>query len=300
MSRRDSKDRGRKARVINSALLRGWPLPKPDSDTDKEGRGTVLIAGGSAQVPGGLVLSGVAALRAGAGKLQLAAPQSIAVPVGIAVIEAGVFPLSEASNGSLGKRAGRDLVEVAESANAILIGPGMLDDKVAGAFAKEFLRHRPDCPLVIDAACIGGLSASKRLDAKTVLTPHAGEMASLFDVSKKSVEESPAEFAVKASAALDAVIVMKGATTFIATTDDLFSYSSGDVGLATSGSGDVLSGIIVGLLARGTPPDEAAVWGVAVHGAAGNALAKRVGEIGFLARELLDEIPRAMIRGVLR
>lgn len=298
MSRRDNKS-GR-ARAVNAALLRRWPLPAPDSDTDKEGRGTVLVAGGSGQVPGGLVLSGIAALRAGAGKLQLAAPQSIAVAVGVAVVEAGVVPLSETSDGSLGKRAGRELSEIADSASAVLVGPGMMDDKLAGAFTKEFLRRRPDCPLVLDAACISGLSGSKRLDPETVLTPHAGEMAALFNVSKESVEKSPAEFAVGASAALNAVIVMKGATTFIATTERLFSYSSGDVGLATSGSGDVLAGIITGLLARGIPPDQAAVWGVAVHGAAGNALAKKVGEIGFLARELLDEIPRAMLRGVLR
>lgn len=297
MSRQDRKVG--KARVINPALLRRWPLSAPDSDTDKEGRGTVLVAGGSAQVPGGLILSGVGALRAGAGKLQLAAPRSIAVAVGIAVIEAGVVPLSETSDGSLGKRAGRELSSIADSANAILIGPGMMGDELGGAFVKEFLRRRPDCPLVIDAACIGGLSASERLDARTVLTPHAGEMASLFNVSKESVEASPAEFAVKASAALEAVIVMKGATTFIATIDELFTYGSGDVGLATSGSGDVLSGIIAGLLARGIPPDQAAVWSVAIHGAAGIALAKKVGKIGFLARELLDEIPHAMLRGVL-
>jgi hydroxyethylthiazole kinase-like uncharacterized protein yjeF len=247
-----------------------------------------------------LILSGIAALRAGAGKLQLAAPQSIAVSVGVVVPEALVFPLSETPEGSLGKRAGKEVSERAESANAILIGPGMMDEKLAGAFAKDFLRRRPDCPLVIDATCIGGLSASKRLNAKTVLTPHAGEMASLFDVRKERVEAAPANFAIEAAAALGAVVVMKGATTFIATGDDLFSYSAGDVGLATSGSGDVLSGIITGLLGRGMPPDQAAVWGVAIHGAAGNALAKKIGEIGFLARELLDEIPRAMLRGVLR
>jgi ADP-dependent NAD(P)H-hydrate dehydratase len=298
MSRRASKTR--KARVVNPALLRAWPLRSPDSDSDKDDRGTVLVAGGSAQVPGSLILSGVAALRAGAGKLQLAAPKSIALSVGVSVLEARVFPLSETSEGSLGKGAGKELSDLADSVNAVLIGPGMVDDKLAGRFAKQFLRRRPDCAVVIDAACIGGLSASKRLGNPTVLTPHSGEMAALFGVSKETVEGAPAEFAVEAAAALDAVMVMKGATTFIATPDELFSYSAGDVGLATSGSGDVLSGIITGLLGRGIAPDQAAVWGVAAHGAAGNALAKKVGGIGFLARELLDEIPRAILRGVLR
>lgn len=298
MWRRGSKTR--KARAVDAALLRSWPLSQPASDSDKNGRGTVLVAGGSAQVPGGLILSGVAALRAGAGKLQLAGPKTIAALVGVSVVEARVFPLRETAEGSLAKRAGTDLTRLTDSANAILIGPGMTDEGLAAKFAKEFLRSRPECPVVIDAACIGGLSASKRLKVQAVLTPHAGEMAALFGVSKMTVEARPEEFAVRAATELGAVIVMKGATTFIATSDELFSYGAGDVGLATSGSGDVLSGIIAGLLARGHPREQAAVWGVAIHGAAGNALAKKVGEIGFLARELLDEIPRAMLRGVVR
>lgn len=287
-------------RRVDAALLREWPLPKPDPESDKDDRGTVLVAGGSAQVPGGLILSGLAALRAGAGKLQLAAPKSIAVSVGATVFEARVVPLSETKTGSLDKRSGKELREIASGANAVLIGPGMLDEKLATDFTRVFFRRTPKCCVVIDAACIGGLSASKRLGVNAVLTPHAGEMASLLNTKKTKVEKSPVECAVDASRGLDAVIVMKGPTTFISAGDEIFSYSGGDVGLATSGSGDVLSGIIAGLLARGAPPDQAAVWGVAIHGAAGNALSKKMGRVGFLARELLDEIPRAMSRGVVR
>ncbi len=286
--------------MINAALLREWPLPEPDSESDKDDRGTVLVAGGSSEVPGGLILSGLAALRAGAGKLQLAGPKAIAVGVGAVVLEARVFPLSETSGGSPGKDAGKELRDIAAAANAVLIGPGMIDEKLAADFTKAFLRRGPSCSVVIDAACIGGLSASKRLSVNAVLTPHAGEMAALLNTRKQKVEKAPEECAVAAARGLGAVVVMKGATTFIAAGDDLFSYSDGHVGLATSGSGDVLSGIIAGLLARGAPPDQAAVWGVAIHGAAGNALATKVGKIGFLARELLDHIPRAMQRGVLR
>jgi ADP-dependent NAD(P)H-hydrate dehydratase len=297
MSRRVSANV--KPRAINAALLRRWPLPKPDSEADKEARGTVLVAGGSSQVPGGVVLAGIAALRAGAGKLQLAAPATVAPMIGLSVIEARVFPLSETDKGSLGKGAGKQVADIADSASAILIGPGMTDEKLAASFARDFLRARTDRPLVIDAACIGGLSASQRLEVNAVLTPHAGEMAALLDVPKETVEQSPVECAVEAARAIDAVIVMKGATTFVVTADEVFSYDDGDVGLATSGSGDVLSGIITGLIARGTDLDQAAAWGVAIHGAAGNALAAKVGRIGFLARELLDEIPRAMLEGVL-
>lgn len=89
-------------------------------------------------------------------------------------------------------------------------------------------------------------------------------------------------------------MVLKGASTWIATPSELYRYDGGDVGLATSGSGDVLSGILAGLLARGVDPPQAAVWAVFIHGSAGNALARRIGRIGFLARELLGEIPRAI------
>src|SRR5512132_3292235 len=125
MLRRGSKKRS--ARAIDAALLRAWPLCEPASDSDKEARGTVLVAGGSAQVPGSLILSGIAALRAGAGKLQLAAPKTVAVAVGTLVVEARVVPLSESDDGSLDRRAGKELARIAESANSALIGPGMID-----------------------------------------------------------------------------------------------------------------------------------------------------------------------------
>jgi len=295
MSRRDNSG---KARRIDAAFLRAWPLPRPDSDSDKNDRGTVLVAGGSSEVPGGIILAGIAALRAGAGKLQLAAPAPIAQAVGISVIEARVFPLTQTRTGSLGRIAAREVTHFSKAADATLIGPGMLDQKLAAIFTGELLRKLPDCPLVIDAACIGGLSTSRNIGANVVLTPHAGEMAALLDVPKEAVEATPAECAIETARALGSVVVMKGSTTFIATDDDLFAYEGGDVGLATSGSGDVLAGIITGLIARGAQLDQAAAWGVAIHGAAGNALASKIGKIGFLARELLDEIPAAMLRGV--
>jgi len=300
MSRRADRKRAGKALAVTPALLRGWPLSNPDSDSDKDERGAVLVAGGSRQVPGGLILAGVASLRAGAGKLQLAAPASIAISVGAMVVEASVVPLSESREGSLDKAAGRELRKLDQKTNAVLVGPGMMDPQLASSFLAAYLGEAPKYPLVIDAACLGNLSMSKKLGSNVVLTPHAGEMAAMLRITKERVQAAPALCALEASRKLGCVVVMKGSETFIATPDDLFIYDRGDVGLATSGSGDVLSGVIAGLLARGAPTDQAAVWGVAIHGAAGNALKRDVGEIGFLARELLDEIPRAMLKGVLR
>jgi len=288
--------KGGRTRAIGAALLRQWPLPKPASDADKEERGSVLIAGGSPEVPGALILSGLASLRAGAGKLQIAAPRGVAASLGTVLMEAGVFPLTTSTDGSLGKKAGRELRKHARSADAVLIGPGTFGDRRSGDFVNAFLGEAPGCPVVIDAGCLGRLPLTHRLGPRFVLTPHAGEMAAMLDIPKEAVAASTEECASEVAHRLDAVVVLKGAKTIIATPSDLFRYDGANPGLATSGSGDVLSGIIAGLLARSIEPLRAAAWGVYIHGAAGGALRRRVGRIGFLARELLQEIPRAMLR----
>ena len=130
-----------------------------------------------------------------------------------------------------------------------------------------------------------------------MLTPHAGEMAALLDVEKEAIENEPAEFARHAANRFGAVVVLKGAESWIATPEGAtYRYAGGNVGLATSGSGDTLAGIVAGLAARGAPPLHAVVWAVYLHGSAGRALAKRVGPLGFLARELLAELPPLLRR----
>jgi len=122
-------------------------------------------------------------------------------------------------------------------------------------------------------------------------------MASLLGVEKDAVEASPAELALGAAGQFGAVVVLKGATSWIATPEGaVYRYDGGNVGLATSGSGDTLAGIVAGLAARGAPPLNAVIWGVHLHGSAGRALARRMGQIGFLARELLAEIPPLLRR----
>jgi hydroxyethylthiazole kinase-like uncharacterized protein yjeF len=157
------------------------------------------------------------------------------------------------------------------------------------------------CVLVLDAAAVvslaGDTSMLEPLGGRAVLTPHAGEMASLIGADKHDVERDPGEVARIAAKQFAAVVALKGAETHIADPDGkLFRYSGGSVGLATSGSGDTLAGIVAGLAARGASPLHAAVWGAYLHGAAGRVLARRVGPVGFLARELLDELPPLLRR----
>jgi hydroxyethylthiazole kinase-like uncharacterized protein yjeF len=129
-----------------------------------------------------------------------------------------------------------------------------------------------------------------------IITPHAGEMAGLLGMDKAEIQANPAAIAQQAAKYFQAVVALKGATTYIAGPGgEIYCNNTGNVGLATSGSGDTLSGIIAGLAARGASPSQAAAWGVYLHGKAGESLAARFGLLGFLARELLAEIPGLMV-----
>ncbi|MGA0606766.1 NAD(P)H-hydrate dehydratase [Phenylobacterium sp. VNQ135] len=278
--------------------LGAWPLPVIPTETDKESRGRVLVAGGGTQVAGAVLLAAVAALRAGAGKLQVAAPASFATHLALALPEARVFGLRETADGELAAEAATALADAAPRVNAVVIGPGLLDSAAAGELALRLMQ--PDGPpMVVDAAAMPGLAEApdraRRHAGRLVLTPHAGEMAGLLGRSKAEVEAAPLDAARSLAADLHAVVALKGPETFIVSPDGRAWRNVGHCpGLATSGSGDVLSGIIGGLLARGAPPAQAAAWGSYIHGAAGRRLAARIAPVGFLARELLDEIAPAL------
>lgn len=283
---------------VTRALLLEWPIPKPSADEDKEGRGRVLVIGGEVSLPGAVVLAGIAALRAGAGKLQIATCKSIAPLVGIAVPESLSLGLDETEQGTIAPNTNSQLNELVETANAILIGPGMKGTADEKRFVLSVIEST-EVPVVIDAGALDALDESPtslhRLEGKAVITPHAGEMSRIIGKSEEEVTDKPEDTALTASSTLNSIVVLKGSSTFIASpAGELFCYDAGDVGLATSGSGDTLAGVIAGLIARGATPLHAAIWAVFLHGSAGNRLAKRVGRIGYLARELLDEIPPVM------
>ena len=283
---------------VTAALLRRWQIPQPSEDADKQDRGIALVVGGAVEVPGALLLAGVAALRAGAGKLQIAGPRSAATALGVAVPEARVFSLPETGEGFLDKKAGVRVAECAGQANAILIGPGMLGEDAIISFMEALLPRLGGKQVVIDAIALSALRGSRfrfTEDMQVVLTPNSAEMAKITGATKEAVEADPRGAAMTVAQDLNAVVALKGPETFVATPyGEVFRYSEGDVGLATSGSGDILAGILVGLLARGATLDQAAVWAVYLHGAAGNRLQRRMGPIGFLARELFDEVPAIM------
>ena len=299
-----------RARDINDNLLRSWPLPVPSGEGDKEVRGHVLILGGSREMPGAVILAATAAMRAGAGKLTIATGRSVAQLVALAIPESRVLGLAENEAGGFTVEAVAALDPLADKINAILVGPGMQDEAATARLVHALLPRLEgsNTSVLLDAEAMGAIlqppdaaagteagaavNAPFRFNVPVLLTPHAGEMAHLTGIDKDAIQDDPDRHALEAAQRWNAVVALKGARTVIATPDgDCWQHEGGNVGLATSGSGDVLAGIIAGLAARGADLAQAVSWGVALHARAGVRLAERLGTLGYLARELPEEIP---------
>jgi hydroxyethylthiazole kinase-like uncharacterized protein yjeF len=276
--------------VVTDALLRSrWVLKPPEQEVTKNDRGTVLLVGGARSTPGAVLLAGLAALRVGAGKLTVATCEEYAGSLGVAMPEAGVFGLPTTEGGGLDARAAKKVCELAAKADAVVFGPGMAEPTSTKDLIAEVLTSFDDPPVIVldaMAATCGVLDLGAAvLGPKCVITPNAAEADYLLDDTSGPDHELARRLAEQhgVTAVLNNAIASPEAETF--------SVPKGNPGLATSGSGDVLAGAVGGISARTADALAAAVWGLALHGAAGDRLAVRVGRVGFLARELLDELP---------
>jgi hydroxyethylthiazole kinase-like uncharacterized protein yjeF len=285
--------------ILDRNLLRRFPLPDHPDDGDKEDRGRLLVVAGSRELAGAALLAGTGGLRAGAGKLQIVTGASVATALGVAIPEARVVGCVETSEGCIAAEEIEPLLKWVEDAQATVIGCGLQHGPPLDTLLDALLGSGLDTPLVFDAAVLGSLApraeAVRSWSGGAILLPHAREMARLLECEAEEVEADPLAAAGRAAETFGAVALIKGQYSFIVAPDGrAFRFTGGGVGLATSGSGDALAGIVGGLAARGADPLTAALWGVYLHGEAGRALAERVGRIGFLARELLDEVPGLM------
>ncbi|HEV7755914.1 MAG TPA: NAD(P)H-hydrate dehydratase [Mycobacteriales bacterium] len=281
--------------TVTSTILREWRLPEPEGD--KESRGRTLIVGGSDQTPGAILLAAEAALRSGAGKLQVATVASVASAVAVALPEALVLPLPE-RGGDIAAEAAEDILGLADGASSVLLGPGIRDiDQCTALLGAVVPKLRG--PLVIDAAGMAYVGADHtvlhRLDGQAVLTPNRKELALTLGIRRDEVDEDPAGATLELARRTLVTVTSGGEESWTATPDGgLWRDQTGGVGLGVSGSGDVFAGIVCGLTARGATPAQAAVWAAHLHGRAGDRLASAVGRVGFLARELPPEVPRVL------
>lgn len=278
--------------IVTPSLLRDWSLPSPGGS--KYGRGQVLVVGGARQTPGAALLAGLSALRVGAGRLTIAVAESVAVALAVAVPEAGVVGLPETADGSVvGAASGDRLAASVERADAVLIGSGLDDPDETAALLRTIVPLLgPDTAVLLDAFALGVLiDVEEVVDAcggRLVLTPNEAEAARLLTGTTDPIEDM-AGAVLEIAQKYQAVV---SCHSWIADpTGSLWQVATGYSGLGTSGSGDVLAGGMVGLLARGAEPAQAACWATHIHAAAGDRLSAKVGSLGFLARELVDQLP---------
>lgn len=291
--------------LVTPSLLRDWPLPAPGED--KYSRGSVLVIGGARATPGAALLAGASALRAGAGKLTLAVAESVAVQTGVALPECGAIGLPENSNGSVTAEGLERISSSLDRADAVLVGPGLDDPDLAEELLRALLEREESAgvrdgeggaAVVLDAFALGGLvpleDSLEPWRGRLILTPNPKEAAILLGRDLDDLETDVTAIAKR----FDAVVSCQG---LIAQPPgapkepELWKITTGYGGLGTSGSGDVLAGAIAGLRARGTTGAQAGCWGTHLHAAAADRLASRLGPLGFLARELADELPALML-----
>ncbi|MFY8196564.1 NAD(P)H-hydrate dehydratase [Novosphingobium sp. B1] len=288
------------ARTLDGAWLRKHPLPQPHEESDKNARGRVLVVGGCTMVPGGVRLTAEAALRAGAGKVRIATVEVTALMIGVLMPEVAVLPLLPDRKGEIDASRVSLEGEVGKC-DCLVLGPAMSCAEQASALVGMLMTAAEETSLVLDAAALMAIcdhaARLKKRRAPAVLTPHLGEIAALLGEDAAAIEQDRAAAVRHCAERFGSIIVLKGAVSLVAApTGELFSYSGGNVGLATGGSGDVMAGITAALLARGAEPLQAALWSVWLHGEAGRRCAEAIGPLGYLASELLGFIPRVMER----
>lgn len=228
-------------RAVTDAVLRNWPLPEIADTADKTQRGTMLIVAGGAGMAGAAVLAGTAALRAGAGRIQILSARQHADALGVALPEARVIASVEQHPGAA------DVEDVRTGFDAVLIGPG-LDERSACAFATRFLDRGCKCPVILDAGAIPAIRQIAHDGTAVLVTPHAGELAHLFGTDKDEILHDPSGAAHQAAQRWGAGVVLKGAVTHLSLPESgQWRHEGGNCGLATAGSGDVLAGVITGL-----------------------------------------------------
>ena len=277
-------------------------LPDRPRDAHKGTFGTAVVLAGSLGFTGAAYLAATAAARTGAGLVKLLVANTIYPILAAKCTEVMATPVQEVAPGAVGHAAYDSIVRQMSSAEVGVVGPGLGRDSSTWRLVLDLALHAK-CPLVIDADGLNALADSPRSKGKLaknrVLTPHPGELARLTGKTVETLEADRPASARKAAKEWGAVVVLKGAHTVVAHPDGRISEDPHEVpALATGGTGDVLAGIIGGLIAQGSDPFSAAVTGVYIHAAAGRRISQRLGDSGLLASDLLMEIP--LVMNVLR
>lgn len=285
---------GLKLNLIDQEMVS--PLIKPrQSESHKGSYGHVLVTGGSTGMTGAVIMASCAALRSGAGLVTAALPKSLMPILEASTLEVMSRPLPETREAGIAAEALPELQNLLKTVSVCAIGPGISRYPEANAIVR-FVLENSRVPVLVDAdglnALAGDVGIFKNLQVPVVITPHPGEMSRLTGLTIGEIQSNRLEIAHKYAVDWGITIVLKGNKTVVASpSGDVFINTSGNPGMATAGSGDVLSGIIVGLVAQGLSPQQAAVAGVYIHGCCGDKAAGAGSEQGLIAGDLIDQLP---------
>lgn len=292
-----------KVHWTTAAQASEWVPPRP-SASHKGSYGRVLVVAGATGMTGAAALASEAALRAGAGLVTLATPKHLNPILEGLLPEVMTLPLPETEAGSLAVSASSTILEFAEKTKSTLaIGPGLSQNLETVALVQQLVRENQEQGLglrmVIDADGLNALAQAREyislLDGETVLTPHPGEMARLTKNSVSTLEADRIRTAQQFASEQGVTLVFKGAPTVTGTPDgNVWINSTGNAGMGTGGMGDVLTGVIAGLMAQGVSSERAAALGVYVHGLAGDIASEKSGMHGLIASDVLKTVPEAI------
>ena len=263
-------------------------------DSHKGENGHVLIVAGSYRMRGAAALAALGALHAGAGMVTVAGVSEVCDTVAIHVPEALLMPLDDEDDGVLAPDAADQLLEFQDRYRCAVFGPGLTTHESTRGFLARMWDDW-SLPSVIDADALNALSLGLELpDAPCVLTPHPGEMARLLGMSSEKIQADRFGSVLEAVEKYDRTVLLKGAYSVIGEPDaNVLVNASGNPGMATAGMGDVLAGVVAGLLAQGLPTLQASAIGAHLHGLAGDICAAEIGPVGFLASDVAAAIPAA-------
>ena len=260
--------------------------------------GHLFVLAGSVGKTGAAAMTSVGAMRAGAGLVTLGIPESLNPIMAKKLTEVMTLPLAESASGVCGYEAFDEVVKFIRDKEVVVLGPGLTASEPVRRLVLR-LTKESNIPLVIDADGINCLAYDvkilKKAKAPIIITPHPGEMARLVGMTAKDIQEDRIGIAERFAKENKVIVVLKGAGTVIAEpSGKIFINSTGNPGMATAGTGDVLSGMIGGFIAQGYSPIDAARIGVYLHGLAGDESAKKKGQIGMMATDILDILPKVI------
>ncbi len=273
-------------------------LPRRRMDAHKGTCGSVLVIAGAAGMTGAATLASLAALRAGAGRVNLGAPASLHDILEMKLTEAMTRPLPEVrQRRCLSLRALGDILALMPAADALAIGPGLGRYRETTDLVRRLLARSDLPPTVIDADALYAIGdGTGFLRQGQIITPHMGEFSRLTGNSREELAANPVRFAVTFAQRHGVIVVLKGGPSIVASPDGrAFVNPTGNPGMATAGSGDVLTGILTGLLAQGCDALCASLCAVYLHGVAGDRAREELGESGMLASDLLQQLPAAFV-----